>query len=518
MANKPIRVTNFSGGLNYNESTTLADNELAEALNVYYDNQGILSTRKGILNFGNNISGASGIHSIYFTTFSNATRHLLCGEAGNIRKYNEATSNWDIIKSGLTSGLRLSMITYKDNIYITNGTDNMMYYDGTTVTDLPANTKVKYLSVDKDVCYGAGVGGGNPPFNLYFTTPGDELKNGDFSDETAIDSSAPADATGLSVKNGKAVVGTSQGLYLVDVFQTTPVVDKIDYDGDLTSNRSIVNVENNMLFMSSRGMYSMSQREGTTGSYRADSYSSPIQKIMDAVEDKTTASAFYYTKMNNVYLSVNYKGDRNNSLFVYSVVVSLPGQYKHVWTRYENINANDFCEYIDASGDSHLLVANSFGGQVVEMETGFTDNDVEILSTIRTKTFDFGVAETLKSFARIDVGGLISKTAEVNFCIDIDGVETCSSFTGGIYAYGDAAEDFSLGEEPLAENVLGGGAVTQDGVSYFPFMNRRYPYQTGYRMSIKMESRVKNSPWKFTKANIEIVPEPTDVFYNTYIS
>ena len=511
-----ITISDFSGGLNLADPTIIADNDLADATNVYYDNQGILSTRKGIEDFGNNIATAAGIHSIYFTQFSNGNRYLLLGEGTNLRLYNETTMDWDILKADLTDGLRLSFITYKDNIYLTNGTDEVQHYDGAALAALPAVTKCRYLAVDKDVCYGCGVDA--PPYNLLYTAPGDELKNGDFANEGPIDSSAESNATSLKVFNGKATVGTERGVYVADVFGAAFETVKIDYNGDVISNRSVINVENDQLFLSTNGYYSMSQRRGATGSYRADSFSKPIQKLIDRVEDKTTAAAHYYKKNNNVYLSINDGGDRNNSLYVYSVLVSSPSSRKYVWTKYENINANDFCEYVDADGDTHLLAANAFGGQVVEIETGYSDNGIEILSRVKTKTFDFDAAEMYKTFARVDVGGLVSQAAVISYCLEVDGVETCKSFEGASYAYGEAADDFSIGEEPLGENVLGGGAVTQDGVTYFPYVNRRYPYQSGYRMAIKLESNTRNAPWKFTKANIDIVAEPTDAFYNNYIS
>jgi len=512
---KPIRITNFAGGVNFAESTTIADNQLAIASNMYYDNQGILSTRKGIQNFGANIVGGNGQQNIYFTKFSTGTRHLLLVEGGNIRKYNEGTGVWDILKSGLSAS-KCSIITYRDYVYISNGIDNFMSYNGTAISEHAGNAKVKFLAVDKDVCYGAGVS--TDPQQLWYTNAGVELRSSNFNNNEYIDRTSDGVITGLGTFNGLATVGTSKGVYMVNVFGSSVTIDKADYNGDIISNDSIENVENDQMFMSSRGMYSLAQRKGTQGSYRADSFSTPVQKIMDRVEDKSTASVFYWKKTSNVYVAVNDASTRNNTLLVYSVLMSNPSKRQYVWTTYENINANDFCEYEDANGDKHLLVANAFGGQTIEIETGYDDNGVEILSIVRSKTFDFSAPELLKTFKSIDIGGLTSKSTQIDYILDIDGTETAKTFTGVNYSFGDAADDFSLGEQALGEEVLGGGAVSQDGITYFPFIRRRYPYQAGYRVAIELRSNTANSPWKFTKVNIDIEPEPIDMFNNNYIS
>ena len=49
---KPIIINNFLGGWNANEPTTIDDNQLAEAINFFYDENNFLRTRFGIQTFG----------------------------------------------------------------------------------------------------------------------------------------------------------------------------------------------------------------------------------------------------------------------------------------------------------------------------------------------------------------------------------------------------------------------------------------------------------------------------------
>ena len=522
-----VKIADFTGGLNLGEPTTIDDNQLAVASNVYYDNQGILSTRRGIDNFGNEIAGATGIHTIYFTQFTNDTRILLCGQGANVRRYNEATSNWDIIQAGL-NGSNLSFVTYKNFIYWTNGTDAFSGYDGTTVTTYAAIARGRYLVVQNDVGYMAGFT--TDPSLVIYTPANPASLNAGFTAGTFLDELVNQDEgiiTGLSTLGHLAVVGKStfggkrggSGVYTLDIFTNPVEVRPVDFDGEVTSHRSMVKVENDLMFMSQKGFYSLAQRTATTGSYRAIPFTAPIQNAVDRINDKSTVVTYYSRGNNNVYLSANLDGGTvNDRLLVYSTLVSIPAKRKFVWTEYNNINANDFTEYIDAAGDTFLLVAPTAGGQVFSMENGFDDEGLEIRTQIRTKTFDFSSPEMWKTFPHVDMGGLISENETVRFYIDVDGVETNRSFTGTAFAIGDDAADLPLGEEDLGEDVLGGGPVAISGLTFFPFVVRRAYYTTGQRIRIRIETDSLNSGLKFTKLNIPIIPHDVDVFPNSFIT
>lgn len=524
MAN-PIKIKDFTGGLNSGEPTTIGDNQLSIAKNIYYDNQKNLSVRKGTTSLGNDLVSATSVHSTYYTKFTDGTRILLAGAGTRVYKYNETTTNWDVIKTGMTDGLKLSLLTYKDKIYWTNGTDNFMSYDGTTVNEHAASIKPKYMVVQNDIIYTGGVT--TDPSTLFYTdaNPADVA----VALEVANVNSEPVNQdegiiTGVSVLGSIVAVGKTKGVYMVNVFATPVDIQPLDFDGDCSGHRGFVNAENDLLFMSNKGIYSVAQRQGTTGSFRATSFSEDIQKNIDLVEDKTSVAAHYFKKTNNIYLAVNSgEGTQNDKMFVYSVLTSVPGQKKFVWTEYENINANDFCEYEDENGDIFLLVADAFNPSVKKMETGYADvlstgESLEIQSKIQTKTFDFGSPELWKTFPYVDVGGLISTNETVRFYADIDGTETSKTFTGEDYGIGDDANDNALGEEDLGEDVLGGGEVSVDGVTYYPFLKRRTLYQSGQRIRIRLESDSLNSGFKLTKLNIPVEIHGTNVLPNNYLT
>ncbi len=622
-----ITIDNFSGGLNTGEPTAIADNQLAVAENVSYDNQGILGVRRGIKNFGNEISGADGVSSIYFTKFTDGTRILLCAEGTTMYRYNEGTEDWDSIKTGLTSDLDYSFITYKDLVYAQNGTDSCLiigefaYLVGgtgatstvstwTAVSDgafkitlgstthsiigldftsdtslddicdtirtglvglgegdfsvawvsdhfeiarlenpdnesigtltagasgtdisgaggtpfLNANTgngspfssginvtqtarivKGKYMVVESDVIYIAGIS--DDPSTVFYTETNPDTVNSDgFANFEPVNQDEGI-ITGLAPFGALLVVGKDKGVYLLNIGTSPVSTSPLDFDGDVQSHRSMVNVENDLLFMSDRGVYSMAQRQGTTASYRAFPWSNSIDKEIKAIDDKSSCVAIYYPKMNNVYFAVDSgEVNQNDKMFVYSTLVSQPGRRQFTWTEYLNINANDFTVYEDSSGDEHLLVANSFGGQIIEMEAEnqFTDEGLEIGATIRTKTFDFGVPEAYKLFEQVNLVGFITENEEVTFTLDTDGTSTSKTFTGAEFAVGDDADDFPLGEEDLGIDPVGSGPVGDDGLTYYPFTQRRSYFKYGLRLTVQIETNSVNSGLKITKLSIPV--------------
>src|SRR5690606_9591118 len=99
---------------------------------------------------------------------------------------------------------------------------------------------------------------------------------------------------------------------------------------------------------------------------------------------------FEYKALNNVYFAVDADGTGvPTEMIVLSTRQSSLEQNVGVFTRYVGINANDFTIWEDSEGIEHLLVANAFGGQIVEMETGVNDDGSEILIDLQTKAYEF---------------------------------------------------------------------------------------------------------------------------------
>lgn len=132
----PESVTGFVGGLNtFQDETVIRDGELTEAKNIILNIDGI-SPRPGTDDYGNDGSDSRvwGLTGFYL---SNGTREFIRTSGGKLKKLS--SSSWTQIGStSYTDSLRNNYVQARDRLYIFNGTDNLSYYDGSTITTYTA--------------------------------------------------------------------------------------------------------------------------------------------------------------------------------------------------------------------------------------------------------------------------------------------------------------------------------------------------------------------------------------------
>lgn len=432
------------------------------------------------------------------------TRHLITNVGTNVLSYDETSGYWNLIKSGVTEGARYSMGAYKNIQYYTNGSDNYASWNGKTWTEYTgANTyKGKYLLVANDVGY--ILGDPSVPSSLGYTG-GTPANLQTFPNVLVLDEdSSDGKGTGL-VNLGPIVIASKEGkIYKVNV--ATPSREQIDYSNGALSHRCFTRVENEVFLLNDGGVYTLAQREATTGSVRADSLSNDLQPLIDAMADKTTAAAYYNYANNNFYLFFDENADGvNDTCIVFSTLTKK-------WTKYLNTNANEAVIYEDNNGDKHLLIANSVVGQCKEIEVGFNDNGNAIYHEIQTKNFDFDIPETLKTFETIEVFGFISADSELQVGAMIDDVEDIPEATilGSTYAETESGSE-ALGAFLLGGSSLGGSGGA-DSITMYPFKARIPLYSTGARIKLKFSSQVLNSVWILSKVSIYPFAQPLEIY------
>jgi hypothetical protein len=506
-----LQIEDLRGGWNTSDPAIIADNEFAKVENWYYDDQQILTTRQGIANFGNPIAGAESIHSMYYIEFSDGSKHLLCAAnmaaTTQVYEYNPTTNDWDLIKAGLTKDLRLCFITFKNVIYWTNGTDNVMHYDGTTVTEDAVTEKGKYLVLFNDVAFMGCII--NDKSVVYYTNANPVDLTGSFGNYIVIEEDNGQDISALQYQAGLLLVSKEKSIYSYDVVGDK--VDILDYSGGVASHRSWKIVENDSLYLSKRGVYGLIQRKGTVGSLRALALTNNLQKVIKGIGNFGIACAFYSEKKSNYYLAIDQDaGGRNKGLLVRNTVV---GAFKPTagWTNYVGINVNDIIEYEDTDGATHILGANVFDGQVIEFEIGWDDMGSEIHSELEFKEFDFGEPTKHKTFPHVDFQGLASSNVTAKFKTEIDGREISKTFTAANYI--NVPEGVRpLGTDELGIYPLGGGPLEEE----MPTENFEVRVNTGYdsgrRIQPKIECDIFNGKLQLKKIAPAVIVHPVDVF------
>lgn len=103
-------------------------------------------TREGRAILGNAV-GTSRILGLSHFYKSDGTKKLISG-AGTVWKvYDAVSEEWDTLKTELTTGLSYNAVTFNDLHIMTNGTDNVQKYDGSSIADLSGSPpKGKYIS------------------------------------------------------------------------------------------------------------------------------------------------------------------------------------------------------------------------------------------------------------------------------------------------------------------------------------------------------------------------------------
>lgn len=436
-------------------------------------------------------------------------RYLTANVGTTLWEYDETSTHWNPIKTGLTDGTRFSMAAYKNIQYFTNGVDNYFDYTGKVCTDRTgANTyKGKYLLLANDIGYIAG--DPSVPSTLAYTaaTPANlqAFANVLVCDEDSSDGII----TGL-INLGPIVFVMKNGkIYKVNV--ATPSREQIDYSNGFLSHRALVRVENECFGINESGIYSLAQREATVGSIRADALSDDVKQLIDAIKDKTIVSALYNEKLKNCYFFVDQDEDGvPDTALVFSVLTKC-------WTTYNNMPFNEAVTWKDSSGNKHIVCANALNGYPKEIETGTNDNGNEINCTISSKNFDLDSPETLKTFEMIEIFGFISEFGQVTINVFVDDEDRSGDVIVTSANYVTASPSFSLSTHPLSTYPIGGsGDVTTQ--EFYAFKTRIPMYQTGARIKVQIRNNTLDSQCIIVKESIYPYAQPVDVYPTNLIA
>lgn len=455
------------------------------------------------------------VDTLYHVKLDDGTRITMAVCDGNIFKL-ENDQTWVLLASGYTAGEKFSFLNYKNVIYFSNGTDNFSYYiiaqessGGALVTEDASAPKAKYLMMVANTAYAAGISGSLNKLEYTDALPANLQSAVWTNDEFIYDDDSREIITGIGKLPSDAIaVFLENSAYYVDTVPTTTVIRPLDYDGGCQSFRTIQRVGNDMFFLAEDALYSLSQRQGTTGTFGSSSLSDNVQPKIVTGSDLTTANALRGRNVmpNHYYLNLDTSQSGSpDTLLVLNTKLQ-------AWTEYTNVGFNHMIEYEDANGDWHIICGSVFTGQVKEIENNFDDNGVEIPVKIWTKENDFGDPTLYKVVNECDISGFISETAEINATDELDGQNNATDIIDGDNF------DISLSSVPLGTSPLGLSALTGDptdkDITLNLFNVRKNIYQSCFRTQIKLESSTAYSAWILSKIQFQIESLPKDFFPN----
>lgn len=414
-------VLNPSKGLNNLVSPGLIDNrEFSDLLNIEYDEGGVLRKRAGYTTAGDALTAARGL-GVYTTESSNK----MCTVDSGVLKYR-TTGNWSSASGAtFTVAKDMSFTQARLKLYCWNGTDGGAYFDGSAVTRPGTMPSAKFSVYYQNKHIASGVDG--QPSRVYIsnltnaadftvTTGGTQPQPDSTNDAENSNPNVPGASvfagtpalteanvidirkndgdkiTGLAVFQDVLIVFKERSIYQVTFDSSgNPTVTPITYATGCISHKSIVNVENDVYFMSREGMRVLGNEPQFFAAIRTQVLSIRVQPIVDAI------SKAYFSRCNGIYFDNKYimaHPTGTTSSIAKCLVYDRRFQAYTVWTSF---NAMDMIKFIDTDNSENLYFLDDAGTRVYKRVAGtYNDNGVAIEAYIISKAQDMGNPDITK--------------------------------------------------------------------------------------------------------------------------
>lgn len=506
-----IELKNLTGGINTSKESLRKDDEFYDIVNMYYNRRGALETRRGILNWWDNVWVDHFTSLFFFQNDETGVRYLIGVAWSVMYKYVEGTNSWSSIKTGLTkfeadgvTRTKWSFAVYKNIIYMCDGINNYAKWDWTTYTEYAWTPKFRYIQYMWDRIFGAWVD--STPNTLYYTSA------------AAAEANNPANVVVVggdelwrinSIKELGSFIcaGKTAKIYSVNV--SAPSVTPLNSRSGIQSHRSVQNVEGSLVFFNDFWLDTLKQVAAISGTQALGTavLSEKIRELFVNIQPenyKTNASQ-YAPLLNNYYFS--FDGNNQGSTDTHVVYSSLFGAF----TRYVIPSVNDYTTYIDEDGVYRYLIAPSTGGQVLEIENGYDDRDVPIewYCDYRTK---FGT-DDFKTFSWVQIRGRKNLGVDATLTISIDwtAVSVCTIDDSFIES---TANPYPVGASPIGILPIGWAAATNNNIDTYEFTLRIPVEQTGQELGIKIEWNEAPLVFSLEQMRVEVNKEVISLFDN----
>ena len=308
----------YTGGMNdADEIDQLRDDEAVLIQNAYVSKQGSLEKRAGMSLVGDD-TGSTAITGLIGWIEDDGTKWLLSTTGTDLRYLNG--SSWSTMDDGFTTSLDTEFVVANNKMYIFNGTDNTHSWDGAAtalnsgLVDMGSVSvpRAKYGIWWKNYLFMAGesvLNGTKYPARVWFSNIADPDTWTTGTDYFDVGLSDGQEITGLGILGEYLVIFKRKSIYVLsgsgpsDWKLSTTVNNLVNVENSVgcVSHRSIVQVGNDLWFMSDDGIRSLRRNE-EGGTPLTGIVSGNIQGTIDTMNpsalDKVCATLydkrFYY--------------------------------------------------------------------------------------------------------------------------------------------------------------------------------------------------------------------------------
>jgi hypothetical protein len=381
----------------------LTPKELQEAKNVHYYENGSWTKRKGYRKrLTNALTGTPIITGLYEFVKRDGTKKFLT--SANALYYNQQD---DVSATAIGGGLTftvgsegqnfMSFVTFANQVIGTNGVEAIWKWSGSgNASALGGSPPIaEKIVVFQNFVFLAG--NDTYPYRLYFSNDGNEIiwTATDYID--IGDLTSPI--TGLAVLYNTLYIFTRRGIFSLRGYdRDTFIVDDVNSSVGCVAYKSIVKVDNNLIFLSDRGIYSF---DGIQVHYISEKVQVFIENLNYTRTDKVVAEI--YKAKNQVWFSVS-TGSNSNNNEVLVMTYDTTGSENSIITK----NEVAFAEYTGmafnvfgletSTTELDRLYAGDYAGLMFQQDYGNNDNGLGIAFKVKTPPIDMGAPEQFKRF------------------------------------------------------------------------------------------------------------------------
>lgn len=383
----------------------ISPRELQIANNVHFYETGSWTTRNGYQKrFTNDITGTPIITGEYELIQRNGTKTFLI-TADKLYKGAQGDASPVEISGGLTftpgsNGENfMSFITFNNKALGVNGIEAMWQYNGTTGAIVAGSPPLNSMII---AFQGFVFAAGNTtfPYRLYFSNDGVETT---WTATDYIDIGDLTQAiTGFAVLFGKLVIFTRKGMFELRGYdRDTFIIDEISFSTGCIAYKSIVKVDNNLVFLSDRGFYSF---DGINVHYLSQGIVTTIADLNYNRINKTIAEL--YKAKNQIWFSVSTGSNtRHNAVIcmTYDPTASEDAGIKEAnvaFANYTGMAINAF-GLETSSTELDRLYTGNYAGRVYQQDKGTDDDGAGIAFKVKSPPIDAGEPEEFKRFRYI---------------------------------------------------------------------------------------------------------------------
>jgi len=382
--------------IGYNDkfpSNLLPSNMCAMVQNAFLDSNKIIE-RTGYIIYGNDTGENK--PNLGFHAHTTSTHNQLLKINDNVlgtnavMYYKTASGNWTLAPGAntFTAGLACSLVTAAGATYITNGTDTVHKWDGTTLTTVASIPIGRYLIWFHNFMWSLNVSGYRSRAYYSYVGLPETWVAGEFLDISPDDGDI---ITGASIIKDELVVSKQFRMYSFQgwtelAFTTATLNEQLATYGCI-AHESFINVGNDLLFLSFTGdlpHFRSLQKTRFSDTIYGGVISNDIEGTMSGLsKDQLGKTSMVFDGRKVWFFVPNGASTYNNLCLVYDTITL-------GWSKHTGIYASRGI-VSTISGRARVYFADSRNSKVYVMDGGNSDNGdpIDFVYTSRQFTPDF---------------------------------------------------------------------------------------------------------------------------------